>query len=139
MAVKFTVWMDADACPKPVRAIVFKAAFRLELTVQVVANCTIPTPRSSLIKCTVVEKGPDVADQYIIDAVKERDIVITADIPLAKEVVKKGAVAIDIRGTLYSDDNIGERCAVRDLVSRRRRHGAECRHPRAPRGWRERP
>jgi hypothetical protein len=119
----FTVWMDADACPKEVRAIVFRAVFRLQLRIEVVANCAIPTPQGSLIKCTIVEKGPDVADQYIIDAVKERDIVITADIPLAKEVVKKGAVAIDIRGTLYNDNNIGERCAVRDLLHELREDG----------------
>ena len=126
----FTIWIDADACPKSVRAIVFRAAFRLDLQVRVVANCHIPVPQTSRIKCIQVESGPDVADKYIIEAVNAGDIVITADIPLANEVVRAGALAIDIRGQLYSDDNIGQRSAIRDLLHDLREEGMRLGGPR---------
>ena len=95
----------------------------MDLQVRIVANCHIPAPATSRIKCIRVEAGPDVADKYIIDAVSAGDIVITADIPLANEVVRAGALAIDIRGQLYSDDNIGQRSAIRDLLHDLREEG----------------
>jgi len=137
MTVNFTLWIDADACPKAVRSIIFKAASRLSFVVKVVANCSIPVPPLPLVERIIVDKGPDVADNYIVDALNPGDIVITADIPLAKNVVKKGGLAIDIRGTLYSDNNIGERCAVRDLLHDLREDGMRLGGP-APFGQKDR-
>lgn len=126
----FVLWIDCDACPKGIREIVFKAAKRLGFFVKVVANCSIPTPPLETIEKVIVEKGADVADNYIVEKMSPGDIVVTADIPLALDVVKKGGLAIDIRGTLYSDDNIGERAATRDLLHDLREEGMRLGGPR---------
>lgn len=131
-----TVWIDADACPKPVRQIVFRAAARLGLTVRVVANTPVPVPSSPLVHLVLVPPGADVADAEIVASLAPGDLVVTADIPLANAVVKAGALAIDVRGTLYSDDNVGERCAVRDLLHDLRESGMRLDGP-APYGPRD--
>lgn len=111
------IWLDADACPKPVREIVFRASERLGVPVCLVANSPVPAPESPLIEKVTVPPGVDEADEYIAHAAAPEDIVVTADIPLAAAVVRKGAVAIDIRGQLYSAANVGDRLALRNLLS----------------------
>jgi uncharacterized protein YaiI (UPF0178 family) len=109
------VWVDADACPKAIKQVLFKAAERLQISMTLVANQYIPTPPSKVIKSMQVAQGFDVADNAIVDAVTQGDLVITADIPLAAEVVAKGATALNPRGILYTEEN------VRDYLQRRNR------------------
>jgi len=121
----FKIWIDADACPKIVKEIVFKASLRLKVPVCLVANSVMhvpPTPFTSFIQ---VEKGDDVADFYIVENLNPEDLVITADIPLAALVVEKGAVAIDPRGDLYTEENVRERLSVRDFMKTLRDTGME--------------
>jgi hypothetical protein len=110
------LWIDADACPRAVKEIAFRASNRLGLEVVLVANGPQPHPDSPLIIAVQVEKGFDVADAHIVRHVAPGDIVITADVPLAAEVVAQGAVAIDPRGDLYTADTIGERLPYRNLM-----------------------
>ena len=109
------VWVDADACPKAIKQVLFKAAERLQISMTLVANQYIRTPPSKVIKSMQVAQGFDVADNAIVDAVTQGDLVITADIPLAAEVVAKGATALNPRGILYTEEN------VRDYLQRRNR------------------
>jgi uncharacterized protein YaiI (UPF0178 family) len=109
------VWVDADACPKAIKQVLFKAAERLQISMTLVANQYMPTPPSKVIKSLQVAQGFDVADNAIVDAVAQGDLVVTADIPLAAEVVAKGATALNPRGTVYTKEN------VRDYLQRRNR------------------
>ncbi len=95
------IWIDADACPKPCKEILFRAADRAKVETIVVANQRIHVPSSPFIKIVQVEQGPDVADAHIADNCAPGDLVVTADIPLASRVVKKGATGLDPRGKLY--------------------------------------
>lgn len=113
---KFKIWIDADACPKVVKEIIYKASSRLKIQVILVANNYMATPRDSLISSVQVEKGDDVADFYIVDHLSENDLVVTADIPLASLVIEKGATALNPRGELYTEDNISERLSMRDFM-----------------------
>ena len=128
-STSFTIWIDADACPKVVKEIVFKASFRLSIPVVLVANSYMSVPHTGIIKSIQVEKGADVADNYIIENVSKEDIVITADIPLAALIVEKGAIAINPRGELYTEDNVGERLSVRDFMQDLRDSGIETSGP----------
>jgi len=110
------IWIDADACPKAVKDLVFRASARLSLPVCLVANRLLALPDSPLITMTQVPKGSDVADGHIVQHVAPGDLVITADIPLAAQVVAHGAVALDPRGEVYTAETVGERLAVRDLM-----------------------
>lgn len=110
------IWIDADACPKAVKEIVFKAGLRLNIPIILVANSYQMTPRSELIRMIIVDKGFDAADQHIIDQVEMHDIVITADIPLAALVLKKKAIALNPRGELYTENNIGPILSMRDFM-----------------------
>lgn len=110
------IWIDGDACPQGVKATVFKAAARLQLTVTLVANSSMSIPFSPLFSFVQVEQGPDVADKYIAEHLSEKDLVITADIPLASIVVSKGATGIDPRGEIYTEDNVQERLSMRDFM-----------------------
>lgn len=118
------IWIDADACPKVVKESVFRAAERLRVPVCLVANRALAVPPSPLITMVRVKPGSDVADGYIAQHVAPQDLVITADIPLAAEVVRRGAVALDPRGEVYTADTIGERLAVRNLMEELRWAGA---------------
>jgi uncharacterized protein YaiI (UPF0178 family) len=111
-----TIWIDADACPKAVKELVFKVSQRLNINVILVANSYQTLPKSDLIKLTVVDKGFDAADQHIIDQVEIHDIVITADIPLAAKVLKKKAKALNPRGELYNENTIGSILSMRDIM-----------------------
>ena len=117
------IWVDADACPQPVKDIVYRAAERLQIVTTLVANMPLRTPPSPFIKTIRVRKGFDVADHAILQDVQPGDLVITADIPLAAEVIKRGAHALDPRGDLYTEDNVGERLAMRNLMQELRSTG----------------
>ena len=118
------IWIDADACPKAVKEIAFKTSFRLNIALMLVANSYLTIPHSDLIRLIIVGKGTDVADQYIIDHVCEFDLVITADIPLAAKVVEKLATAINPRGEIYTEENIGEILSMRDFMKELRDGGS---------------
>ncbi len=111
-----TIWVDADACPRSVREILTRAAERCAIDLVLVANQAISTPPSPRVRSVRVGAGFDVADDYITDSAASGDLVITADIPLAAAVVKRGATALNPRGELYTEENIAERLAVRDMM-----------------------
>jgi uncharacterized protein len=118
-----TIWIDADACPRVIKEIIFRASERLELPVCLVANKPLAKHHSRLVSSVVVEDGFDIADDYIVEQVTDQDLVITADIPLAARIVAKGAVGIDPRGELYTEENVGERLSMRDLMQSLRSDG----------------
>jgi uncharacterized protein len=117
------IWIDADACPKVIKEILFRASERLQVPVCLVANKKLAAPARSLVQSIVVGKGLDGADDYIAGHASPKDLVITADIPLADRIVSGGGVALDPRGELYTKDNIGERLSIRDLMSELRDGG----------------
>jgi hypothetical protein len=131
------IWVDADAAPRDVKEIVFRAAGRLKIATVLVANQRMPVPLNNAQVSTVcVQGGPDVADQHIADNASRGDIAITADIPLAAILVEKGVVVLDPRGELYTADNVRERLSVRDFMDSLRTSGVETGGPR-PYGARE--
>lgn len=110
------IWIDADACPKAVKELIFKTSRRLNLAVVLVANSYQNIPTSDFIKLIVVDKGFDAADQHIIDQVLMHDIVITADIPLAAKVLEKNAIALNPRGEIYNKNTIGSILSMRNVL-----------------------
>jgi uncharacterized protein len=118
-----SIWVDADACPVEIKEILFRAAQRTKTQVTLVANQPMRTPRSEFISNVVVPAGMNVADRHIVELVEPGDLVITADIPLAADVVAQGGQALNPRGELYSSANIGERLAVRNLLDELRGGG----------------
>ncbi len=110
------IWVDADACPSEIKEVLFRAAIRTSTKVTLVANASMRVPRSELIDIVLVPHGMNVADQRIVELVGVGDLVITADIPLAADVVAKGGQALNPRGELYTAANIGERLAMRNLM-----------------------
>jgi len=117
------IWVDADACPGAVKELLFRAANRTETKVTLVANQLMRTPRSEFIDSLLVAAGMNVADRRIVELAGPGDLVITADIPLAAEVVANGGQALDPRGELYTDANIGKRLADRNLLDELRGGG----------------
>lgn len=117
------IWVDADACPREIKELLFRAAVRTRTMVTLVANQPIPIPRSEFVNRVLVSSGLNVADQRIVELVNRGDLVVTADIPLAADVVAQGGDALDPRGELYTDANIGERLAVRNLFDELRGGG----------------
>jgi uncharacterized protein YaiI (UPF0178 family) len=117
------IWVDADACPGELKELLFRAAKRTGIKVTLVANQPMYTPRSEFIDSVLVPAGMNVADRRIVELVKSDDLVITADIPLAADVVARGGQALDPRGELYTDANVGERLAVRNLFDELRGGG----------------
>ena len=111
-----TIWIDADACPKPIKEILYRASARRQLPLVLVANVPLRTPVSALISTLVVPAGVDAADDEIVRRVSPGDLVVSADIPLAAEVVKKGAYCLDPRGTLHTEDTIHDRLSLRNLL-----------------------
>jgi uncharacterized protein YaiI (UPF0178 family) len=118
------IWIDADACPKAVKEIIFKTSQRLKIKIILVANSYQFIPPSDLIQLIVVDKGFDAADQHIIDQVEIHDIVITADIPLAAKVLKKKAIALNPRGEIYNENTIGSILSMRDFMKELRDGGS---------------
>jgi uncharacterized protein YaiI (UPF0178 family) len=119
------IWVDADACPVVVKEILFRAATRAKITVTLVANQFISVPKSPFIHFVQVPQGFDVADDEIVKRCVAGDLVITADIPLASEVVDKDAIALNPRGELYSVENIKTRLNMRDFMDTMRASGIE--------------
>ena len=117
------VWVDADACPAEIKDLLFRAAKPTQIKVTLVANQPMRTPRSEFIDSLLVPAGLNVADQRIVELTEEGDLVVTADIPLAAQVVEKGGQALNPRGALYTAENIGQRLAVRDLMDDLRGEG----------------
>jgi uncharacterized protein len=126
------IWVDADAAPRDVKEIVFRAAKRLKVPTTLVANQRLQTPANNeFVDSVRVDGGPDVADQHIADNAVPGDLAITADIPLAAILVEQRIVTIDPRGTEYNEDNIGERLSIRDFMDGLRTSGVETGGPRA--------
>ena len=118
------IWVDADACPQAIKEILFRAAERAQVVMTLVANTPLRTPSSPFIRAIRVPKGFDGADHRIVKEMEPGDLVITADIPLAAEVIERGGHALDPRGELYSEDNVRERLAMRNLMQELRATGA---------------
>lgn len=118
------IWVDADACPNVIKDILYRAAERVGVELTLVANQPLTTPRSKFINSKQVPGGFDVADNWIVKAAQSGDLVITADIPLAAEVVGKGALALNPRGQLYTEENVRERLNLRDMMDELRSTGA---------------
>lgn len=131
------IWVDADACPKAIKSILFRAAERVKVPVTLVANRLLHVPRSPYLRAMRVPSGFDETDHQIVRLMRAGDLVVTADIPLAAEVVKRRGQALDPRGDLYTENNIAERLATRDLLDQLRSAGLETGGPPAP-GLRER-
>ncbi|KAA3626464.1 MAG: YaiI/YqxD family protein [Proteobacteria bacterium] len=119
------IWVDADACPKPIKEILYRVADRLELQVTLVANHALRTPPSRFITSVQVPGGFDVADNHIAHHLEAGDLVVTADIPLAAEVIDKHGHALNPRGEFYTKENIGERLNMRDFMAQLRDSGVE--------------
>jgi uncharacterized protein len=120
------LWIDADAAPRDVKEIAYRAAARLELETVLVANQRLPVPPGNRFVTAVrVEGGPDVADRHIAEHAQAGDVAITADIPLAAALVEKGVATIDPRGEEYTPENVGERLSVRDFMDGLRGSGVE--------------
>lgn len=117
------IWVDADACPNVVKEILFRAAQRTKIMLTLVANQPISTPPSPYIKSIQVASGFDVADNYIAQEVAVGDLVITADIPLAADVVAKDAIALNPRGEKYTKENIKQRLTMRNFMEEMRGAG----------------
>jgi hypothetical protein len=126
-----TIWVDADACPVVIKEILFKAALRTEMPLVLVANHFMRIPSSKHIQFHQVEAGFDVADNWIVQNCQENDLVITADIPLASEVIAKGALALNPRGELYTESNIKQRLNMRDFMETLRSSGIQTGGPDA--------
>lgn len=118
-----TIWVDADACPRVVRDILFKAADRCRIEVVLVANQAIDVPRSKYVRMLQVARGFDVADNEIAARASTGDLVITADIPLASDALKRGAEVVTPRGERFTEQNIGERLNMRDFMDTMRSSG----------------
>ena len=117
------IWVDADACPVTVKEILYRAAERTQVALTLVANQPLQVPRSPYISTKQVGHGFDVADDFIAEQVEPNDIVITADIPLAAEVLEKGGHAINPRGERYSPETIRQRLGMRDFLDTLRGSG----------------
>lgn len=118
-----TVWVDADAVPKQVKEILFRAAQRSGIPLTLVANQSLQTPPFAHIQSIQVAQGFDVADNEIVRLAQPGDLVITSDIPLADEVLTKGAEAISPRGEIYSANTIKARLNMRDFMDTMRSSG----------------
>ena len=123
------IWVDADACPLAIKQILYRAAERAQIQTTLVANKPLAVPRSKFVRAVQVGRGFDVADNEISRRVAAGDLVVTADIPLAADVIARGAQALNPRGELYSPDNIRERLAMRDLLEKLRETGVQTQGP----------
>ena len=125
------IWVDADACPRSVKGILYRAAKRVQVMTTLVANLPLKIPDSPYLKTKLVPGGFDVADEQILQQVEPGDLVITADIPLAAKVVEKGAFALNPRGTFYDKENISETLNMRNLMDELRGGGLETGGPQS--------
>jgi uncharacterized protein YaiI (UPF0178 family) len=117
------IWVDADACPSAIKELLYRAAAQRKVNVTLVANQHMRTPNSEYVDIIVVPSGMNVADRRILSLVESGDLVITSDIPLAADVVAQGGQALNPRGELYTDRNVGERLVVRNMLDELRAGG----------------
>ena len=117
------IWVDADACPVVIKEILFRAAERTKVKTTLLANHFLKIPPSKVISFVQVSSGFDIADDEIVKRAQKGDLVITADIPLAAEVVEKGCLALNPRGELYTESNIKQRLNIRDFMDTMRSSG----------------
>lgn len=129
MSEKLKIWVDADACPVVIKEILFRAAERTQIETILVANKLLRVPPSSWLRAMQVPGGFDVADDEIVKQIKPGDLVITADIPLAAQVIAKGGHALNPRGEFYSASNIQERLAMRNFMEELRGSGVDISGP----------
>jgi uncharacterized protein YaiI (UPF0178 family) len=120
-----TIYVDADACPTVIKDILFRVSQRIQIPLILVANQAIPTPRIPSVRSIQVSAGFDVADNYIVAQVQAGDLVITADIPLAADVIEKGGFALNPRGEMYTKSNIKARLNMRDFMDSMRNSGVQ--------------
>ena len=125
------IWVDADACPNVIKDILFRAAERAQISLTLVANQPLRVPPSRFIRTLRVAQGFDVADNEIVRLCEPGDLVITADIPLAAEVLAKGGAALNPRGERYTPDTIRERLNMRDFMDTLRASGIQTGGPNA--------
>ena len=125
------IWVDADACPAAIKDILFRAAKRTGIAMTLVANKAMYVPRLEQVDFVLVGAGLDVADNEIIRQMNQGDLVITADIPLAAEVVEKGGIALNPRGERYTAENIRSRLSMRDFMDALRSSGVNTGGPSA--------
>lgn len=125
------IWVDADACPAPIKEILYRVANRRQLRVTLIANRMLRLPPSPWIRCVQVPAGFDVADARIAEEAQPGDLVVSADIPLAGKVIAKGAFALDPRGTMLDEANIQERLTLRNFMDELRSSGVETGGPSA--------
>ncbi|RKS87121.1 hypothetical protein DES39_0335 [Orbus hercynius] len=119
------IWIDADACPNPIKEIIYRASHRKQICVTLVANQRLTIPISPLIKMRQVDKGFDIADNEIVRLVAANDLVITSDIPLAADILNKHAYVLTPRGERYTLDSIKERLVMRDFMETMRASGIQ--------------
>lgn len=125
------IWVDADACPKKIKEILFRAAIRTETKLILISNHAISTPSSPFISKIQVIAGFDVADNKIVQNLEPGDLIITADIPLANAVIDKNGMALNPRGEFYSKENIKERLSLRNFSADLRSSGVQTGGPEA--------
>ncbi|MEM8611043.1 MAG: YaiI/YqxD family protein [Cyanobacteria bacterium P01_H01_bin.105] len=125
------IWVDADACPNVIKEILYRAAKRLQIRLTLVANAPLQIPASTYIESVQVRSGLDVADNYIVQQMEPSDLVITADIPLAANVIEKSGYALNPRGEFYDAGNIRERLSMRNFMDSLRSSGVETGGPPA--------
>lgn len=119
------IWVDADACPTPIKDILLRAAVRLKITCTLVANKALSVPASPHLATLRVAQGFDVVDATIAELAEPGDLVVTADIPLAAKVIEKGATGLNPRGELYTAENIGPRLTMRNMLDELRSTGVQ--------------
>lgn len=119
------IWVDADACPNVIKEILYRASKRLQIDLTLVANAPIQIPASPYIDSVLVRSGLDVADNHIVKHMTHGDLVITADIPLAANVIENGGTALNPRGEFYDVGNIRERLSMRNFMETLRSSGVE--------------
>ncbi len=119
------IWVDADACPKPVKDILLRLAERKKIMVTFVANQRLRLVKSPFIQLIQVGYGANIADDEIVNKCEDGDLIITADIPLAARIVAKGAQALDPRGKIYDENNVGQLLDMRNFMDELRGSGVE--------------
>jgi hypothetical protein len=125
------IWVDADACPVPIKEILFRAADRAQVQVTLVANQMLRTPPSRFVRASQVAGGFDVADDAIVEHAAAGDLVVTQDIPLAARVLEKGAQAINPRGVAFTTDSIAQQLSMRNFMEELRGAGVDTGGPSA--------
>jgi uncharacterized protein YaiI (UPF0178 family) len=110
------IWIDGDACPVEIKELLYRAAVRVKIPLVLVANQSMRIPKSEFISILTVPSGANVADKQIVELLQPGDLVVTGDVPLAAHAVQKGAIALDPRGEVFTEANIGERITMRNLM-----------------------